>query len=255
MSYPLRVAVTVALALFGGAAAAARADAKREAATHLERATQLHGDGRLADALNELTVAYALDPVPDLLYAIAQIRVQLGDCANAIPFYERFLSTRPTKLAADAAREAITTCRDNPPPPAPPPPPEPEPVAPVIVAPVVDASPPPPPPSVESPRWYRDRTGLALIGGGVALAVGGAVTYSLARTSLDEAEHAASYGGYQDAVDRAHGERLAAGLLFAAGGVLTTIGVVHLWRHADDGPRIAMVPAGHGGVVTVGGRF
>lgn len=250
MWYPIRVAVT--LALLGAAAPVARADAKREAAAHLERATLLHGDGRLADALNELTVAYALDPVPDLLYAIAQIRVQLGDCASAIPFYERFLSTRPTKLAADAAREAITICRDAPPPP--PPPPETEPVAAVVVAPVVEP-PPPPPPSIAPRRWYRDRTGLALVGGGVALAVGGVVFYGLARASLDEAEHAATFAGYQDAVDRAHRERLGAGLLFAAGGVLTTIGVVHVWRDADDTPRIAMVPAGRGGLVTVGGRF
>src|SRR5262249_8558361 len=46
------------------------ADGKAEAKAHVERATAAHAAGRFADALEELTAAYGLDPQPELLFAI-----------------------------------------------------------------------------------------------------------------------------------------------------------------------------------------
>src|SRR5262245_2256399 len=103
--------------------ATALADAKTEAKEHIAKATELHGEGRFADALLELNTAYTLDPQPDLLYAIGQLNVKLGDCKQAVLFYKRYLKTKPEKRAAAATKEAIKTCKSHPPPAAPEPPP------------------------------------------------------------------------------------------------------------------------------------
>ena len=95
----------------------ALADPKLESKQHFEAATKAHKDGRFGDALTELMVAYALDPRPELIYAIAQIHVKLGQCPQAITFYERFLATNPKPEHAARAHQAIEVCKTNPPPP------------------------------------------------------------------------------------------------------------------------------------------
>src|SRR5262249_45076180 len=93
----------------------ASADPKAEARQHIERATKLHGEGKLAEALDALKTAYALDPLPELLYAMGQIHVGLGQCPQAITYYERYLTTKPDPGTANAAKEAIEACKTNPP--------------------------------------------------------------------------------------------------------------------------------------------
>ncbi|HSK03806.1 MAG TPA: hypothetical protein VK932_21280, partial [Kofleriaceae bacterium] len=132
----VRTALLVVLLVLAAAPGAARADAKAEARLRMERAAELHRDGKFAEALNELTVAYTLDPQPAMLYGIGQLHVALGDCVQAILFYERFLSTRPDPVPAAAASEAIETCRRDPDSLKDAPAPEPAP----------PAEPPPPPP-------------------------------------------------------------------------------------------------------------
>ena len=56
---------------------------------HVDAATVLHAHRHWQEALNELTLAYSLDPQPDLLYAMAQLQVKLGQCPIAITFYGR----------------------------------------------------------------------------------------------------------------------------------------------------------------------
>src|SRR5262245_53090659 len=106
--------VTALVALTGSRPA--HANPKREARQHVERATQHHKAGEFAEALEELETAYKLDPKPDLLYAIGQVHVKLGQCTEAIRFYERFLATRPARGAASLARQAIQVCKTAPPP-------------------------------------------------------------------------------------------------------------------------------------------
>src|SRR5687768_4618865 len=89
----------------------ALADPKAQAKDHIEKATTFHGEGKFKEALEQLTLAYALDPKPELLYAIGQVHVQLGNCTQAISFYERFLQSKPTAGPAAAAKEAIQTCK------------------------------------------------------------------------------------------------------------------------------------------------
>src|SRR5688500_8812680 len=95
------------------AAMLAQADAnpKQDAKEHIARATQLHKDGQFDEARVELEAAHALDPKPELLYALGQVHVKLGKCDRAITFYEQFLETRPKRGQAAAARQAIQVCK------------------------------------------------------------------------------------------------------------------------------------------------
>jgi tetratricopeptide (TPR) repeat protein len=92
------------------------ADSTTEAKQHFELASAAHKAGKFRDALNELMLAYALDPKPELLYAIAQVHVKLGECPQAITFYERFLASNPKPEFAARANAAINICKTNPPP-------------------------------------------------------------------------------------------------------------------------------------------
>jgi type IV secretory pathway VirB10-like protein len=138
----------LALLLVLAFATTASASPKTEAKQHIKKAMKLHGDGKLREALDELTLGYALDPQADVLYAIGQVHVQLGDCAQAISFYERFLSSKPAPKAnaQAAAREAIKVCKTNPPKP-----PEPK----VEAKPEVKSEPPPPEVKAEPPPETR----------------------------------------------------------------------------------------------------
>ncbi len=104
----LRALVIAALV---GSATTVLADAKTEAQLHIDRATTLHAEKKYAEASGELASAYALDPRPELLYALGQLQVALDHCDQAIVFYQRFLSTRPAAGPTAAATEAIKTCR------------------------------------------------------------------------------------------------------------------------------------------------
>jgi tetratricopeptide (TPR) repeat protein len=95
----------------------AAADPKVESKQHFDAASTAHKEGRFKDALTELMVAYALDPRPELLYAIGQIHVKLGQCPQAITFYQRFIDTKPKAEHAARAEKAIEICKTNPPPP------------------------------------------------------------------------------------------------------------------------------------------
>ena len=233
------------LALTAAVPGAAHADAKTEAEARLSRATELHRTGKLAEALSELTHAYALDPKPEMLYAIGQIQVQLGNCPQAILFYERFLSTNPGEVPADAATEAIETCKRDPGSVGPRP-------APAVV-------PLPPPPPREQPRWYTDKLGAALLGGGVVLGAAAIATYVSARGDLDEADAAPDHATHADRVDSAHGKRTVAVVLGVVGAGLTGVAA---WRYASvrragdrPAPAVGLAPLRGGGLVTWSGRF
>src|SRR5262245_57361803 len=109
----LRLAPPLVLLVLLAAPGTVRADAKVEAQTRFEHATKLYGERKFSEALSELTIAYSLDPRRDMLYAIGQMHVQLGNCQQAVLFYERFLSTKPDPVPAAAATEAIETCQNK----------------------------------------------------------------------------------------------------------------------------------------------
>src|SRR5262249_747385 len=108
--------VTRYLVLLALASASPRAfaDPKADAKQHIDKATAAHSAGHYNDALKELTLAYALDPNPELLFAIGQVHMKIGDCTAATTFYERFIATKPDAKEAAIAQKAITSCKDHP---------------------------------------------------------------------------------------------------------------------------------------------
>lgn len=249
-----RNALLLVLLAMAAAPRAAHADApKVEAQTRMEHATELYREGKYAEALNELTIAYTLDPRPDILYAIGQMHVQLGNCPQAILFYERFLSTKPDAVPAAAAAEAIETCKNKPDAvekPAVPTPPEQPPTP-------EKPPPPPPPPEAEHPAWYTDKLGAVLLGGGVVLGAAGIVTYTLALSDIEDAERASDYQAQADLVDSAHSKRTIAAVLGVAGLGLTGAAVTRylMVRRAGTQSTVGLAPAQGGGLVTWSGRF
>jgi tetratricopeptide (TPR) repeat protein len=225
---------------------------KKEAKKHIKAATQAHKQEKFDVALTELQAAYALDPQPDVLYAIGQVQVKLGNCPEAIMSYEQFLETTPAPEVADAANEAIRVCRDQLAAQQPPPqPPEanPQPVAP--------PSPPPPPPAPEGKAFYSDVVGDVLVVGGAVAVVTGVSLYVSARGTIDDAEAAPTYAEQQSLVDDAHSKRMYAVIAGSVGVVAIGVGV---WRFTRSGggaekPSVAVVPTTTGGLVTFAGRF
>ena len=251
------------------APATAFADAKSEAKAHIDKATSFHGDGKYKEALEELTLAYALDPRPELLYAIGQVHVQLGNCQQAISFYERFLGTKPAAGPAAAAKEAIETCKTSPPPEV-----TPDPVPEVKPDPVPERDPEPmpqgppqgngnvneTPPSTGGKPWYKDVIGDALVGGGVVAGVLGVVFYQQMNAKLDDSEDrskAPTIAAHNKLRDEAASKRTLA-IGFGVGGVaLIGAGIVR-YMLRDNGERtnkVAVTPTSDGGLITVMGRF
>jgi tetratricopeptide (TPR) repeat protein len=257
------------LFLLALAPSTAFADAKAEAKIHIDKATAFHGDGKFKQALDELTLAYALDPKPELLYAIGQVHVQLGNCTEAIAFYERFLTTKPAAGPTAAAKEAIQSCKSAAPPePKPDPKPDPVPDPKPDPEPVKDPEPPPnqPPPKPETPPstggspWYKDVIGDVLVSGGIVSGVLGVVFYTQMSAKLDDAEDRSKTTtiAEHDALrDEARSKRNLA-LGFGIGGVaLVGAGIVR-YMMRDNGERsskVAVTPTSDGGLITVMGRF
>jgi hypothetical protein len=224
---------------------------KKAAKKHIKAATDAHKQEKFDVALTELQAAYALDPQPDMLYAIGQVQVKLGNCPEAIMSYEQFLETTPAPEVADAANEAIRVCRDQLAAQQPvPPPPEtnPQPVAP---------PPPPPPPAAEGKAFYSDVLGDVLVVGGTVAVVTGVSLYVSARGTIDDAEGAPSYAEQQSLVDDAHSKRMYAVIAGSVGVVAIGVGVWRFTKGRRDPEKtsVAVVPTTTGGLVTFAGRF
>lgn len=279
----LAISLTVIAALVRVASADPEADAK----PHVEAAQRFYAAGKTAEALDELNIAYTINPTPTLLYAIAQAHVVLDQCDEAIKFYEQFLATHPKPGPAKLAHEAIDHCiaklgnpssstvaatstqpatpaveqpsHDQAPHEQPPaqqqPPvetaPEPPREQPAAVQPhePVDTGP-------ESKHWYKDPIADVLVGGGVAASVVGIVLYTQARGDLDDAQMAADYSAHHQAVEDARSKRTIAVVTGVSGVALLGAGIAYivLSRPSKDS-GVALAPAKGGAVVTWGGHF
>ena len=249
-----RLLVAISLAASVPRAFAGPAD---DAKPHVAHAMALYKDGKFLEALDELNVAYAFDPQPLLLYAIAQADVKLDRCPDAISFYQRFLDTKPPEGPAGAAREAIAHCHKLVAA-------QPKPVVvepkPVVVEPkpvVVEPSPEPTDTGVATPApWYANPIGDALVGGGVISGVVGILLYRAATSDLDQAESVKNYQASQSLVDSAHSKRTYGVVLGVGGLALVGAGVVYLVTHTHSKePAVAVAPTTGGGVVTWGRSF
>jgi tetratricopeptide (TPR) repeat protein len=233
----------------------ASADPRSEARPHIERASSLHAAGKYAEALKALTLAYALDPQPQLLYAIAQVHVKLGDCEGATTFYQRFLATNPEARQASVARQAIARCTLQAPPPErtvelkPAPPPSP---APARVEPDDDDEPAPPPPRPRGTDWI----GWSLFAGGVAAGAAGGYFYWSALGTIDDANRSTTYDRHGDGVRDAQTQAKISYALFGGAGLLVGAGLIHVLLH-DGGTEhaVAVLPERGGVLATWAARF
>jgi hypothetical protein len=231
---------------------AAAADAK------IASAKQHYAHAELGAALADLAEAYHLDARPDLLYAMAQIEVELNDCAGAVAHYKQYLSTNPPAKARDATAKAKAACEAK------------LGVTPTTTEPVKT---PPPPPKVivkEVPRpletverpFYKDGLGDGLAVSGVVVGGAGAVLYLLARKDIDSSETAATLGAHDQLVNEAHNLRTYAVIAGSVGGALA-VGAIIRWAAHGGGTEtrervsvtIAPSPDGTGWGFAALGRF
>jgi len=255
MKLLLAAAIAIALPL------SAHADNKAEAKKHLEAAAAAYKEKRWQDVLDAINKAYALDPKPELHFSLGQVYVKMGRCPDAIVAYEQFISSKPNADNVDVAKEAIAACKaaaivaPDLPPVEPPKDPEP----PKEPPPVEDLPPniqPPPKDAVSSDRWYQDKVGVALVGGGGVLVVAGLITYVLARGTLGDAEDAPTYNEQVDLYDSARGKRTIS-IVLTVGGLAA--GGVGAWWYLKQRPAeqrgVGFVPTHDGGLVTWSGGF
>jgi hypothetical protein len=241
---------------------AAAADAK------IKSATAHYTNAEMGAALADLAEAYHLDPRPDLLYAMAHIEVELGDCTGAVAHLKQYLGTNPTAAAREAAEKAKAACEqklgitnvapkadDKPATPVAPTPIEPQPVKPAEPATI----------TVERP-FYSDLLGDGLAIGGLVSGATGGVLYLMARKDIDSSETAATLQAHEDLVNKAHDLRTYAVIAGAVGGALV-IGAVVRWTmhgggtetrerdHDAVGFGVGPSPDGTGWGIAALGRF
>ena len=248
---------------------AAFAGKKTDAKVHIAKATKAHQDGRFNEARAELEAAYALDPQPDLLYAIGQVHAKLGNCSDAITYYKLFVAVQKDPDVAQAVDHAISACKPAPDPAKPSPPDTlPPPNAPLagrqVLPPREDPrgtapahkpprsagwarpatprsqplarSKPAPAPVLVTRRapWYQDKLGDGLMLGGIAATVVGLVEYRGALSALDAAEDRASTTSltrYHELIEDADTKRTTSIVLTGAGGTLIAAGVLRYVLH------------------------
>lgn len=232
------------------------ADNKADAQKQLEVAAAAYKEKRWQDVLDALNKAYALDPKPELHFSLGQVYVKMGRCPDAIVAYEQFVASKPSGDAAGMALEAIAACKasaivtPDPPP----------------VEPTLDPDPPPVDPSPVTPpavqarikdttRWYQDKVGVALVGGGTAATLIGITFYALAKGRLSDAEDAATYGEQQDLYDSAKRKRAVSVVFTLVGVAAIGAGVYYYSTKKPAGRGVALVPTRDGGLITWASPF
>ena len=235
------------------------------AAEHAKKAQAAYDVQSWATAIQEYQAAYQQEPKPEYLWGLAQAQRQSGDCAGAIKSYKAFKRNESVSTkAAEAAELQITKCeaeiekkeaeaakKANEQPAGAPPP-----AAGSAPAPAPAPAPPPPPPPSGPKPFYADVLGdVLLVGGVVAVGVGG---YFLLSGNSDMAASSKSptYKGYDSAVEDAEGKQTTGAIVLGAGGVLVGLAVVR-YLTMDHGtpsePKTGLV-VGPGSVGWVG-RF
>jgi tetratricopeptide (TPR) repeat protein len=106
----------VALIAFGGPAAAqtaahGRPGLKPAARARLQTGMKLYEQGHYDEAIAELREGLAIDPQPDILYALGQAERKKGDCGHAIEHYQSCLALVNDPAAAAAIKVQIERCQ------------------------------------------------------------------------------------------------------------------------------------------------
>jgi hypothetical protein len=193
-------------------------------------ATAHYKKAELGAALADLAEAYHLDPRPDLLYAMAHIEIELGDCAGAVAHYRQYLTTNPSAKGREAAEQGKAACEKKLGMSGTTAPTSGEPKSKSAPDRIDDRKATKGTPIVEVVKrpFYKDTLGDALAGGAVAAGVTGGVLYLFALHDTNKSETAGSLQEHDDLVARGKDLRTYAVVAGAIGGALA-IGAVVRW--------------------------
>ena len=98
----------LALALLSAGARSARcAPAETQTRAHFKQGAAFYAEGAYDRALAEYQAAYAILPLPDLLFNIGQAQRMRGSRKEAIESYRRFTAQKSEGAASDLARRYI----------------------------------------------------------------------------------------------------------------------------------------------------
>jgi tetratricopeptide (TPR) repeat protein len=96
---------------------ARRADADdattAKARVHLRAGIADYDEGRYAEAANEMEQAYALRPLPDLQYDLAQCYERLGRLEDAAKAYETYIGARSEAADREVVKKRIENLRER----------------------------------------------------------------------------------------------------------------------------------------------
>lgn len=227
-----------------GSARADDAEVDAQVDAHMQRGMERYGEREYEAAIAAFTAAYALEPRPEILFALGQAERLSGDCGSALIYYVRFLETDPEPRQREAAAEQRARCEDalisrpqgvDQVAAAPPPATSSEPAA----------EPPRPPPTPDVP-WHRNSAGVAFASGSAAAGLLGLWAWRTATGAEAQARSADDYRDYDRHIDRA---RHRSTLAWAAGGVSIGCALAAAWhfRHRAAPRTEASLVAGAGG--------
>lgn len=202
------------LALAVLAAGVARAEPSIEPPrSPVEELRDAYKRGDYVTVRKKLLELYALDPKPELLFALGQVELNLGHYQAAIDYYEKFIATQPSDDQIALAQQAIGAARmrlahpDQPPQ--------------VIVKQVPAPEHPP-----EEPRqWSIEDTGFAALGGAAVLVGVGLLYYA---HTLGE-DRGGTLSSYDMRVDQSRTTTWTGIGIAAAGAVVIAIPIVR-WQ-------------------------
>ncbi|HTM23455.1 MAG TPA: hypothetical protein VL172_23190, partial [Kofleriaceae bacterium] len=241
---------------------AADARAQNEPDDHLQRGLRYYTTQDYERAIEEFRAGFTLDPRREFLFALGQAERLSGDCGSAILYYQAFLRAQPAAAQADAAREQIQVChlllstekpkrralahdsidRDEPPP---------------LVRQRRALAPAPAPARIDdTPAWYSDVTGDALLGGGVVMLALGGGLWAASVSAASAADGAATYPEYDALIGRARTRRTLALTAGAAGTALVGAAIWRFrWGRGHHRAAVALSPGGGQVGLALGGDF
>jgi tetratricopeptide (TPR) repeat protein len=197
-------------------------------------------------AAASMNKAYALDPIPETLYALAQSERMAGDCNGAIKHYEKLLDTAKDDQTVNAVKANLELCyqssRGE------------QTKAEALDAKALERQ---NAPTIQIRTVYRteQRSNTLAIAfyaiGGVA--IGGAVTtFIVAQSASDDAKNATTLAQYNSLFDRAQTLRDTAYIAAGSGALLVGIAT---WRVLSGNKKsktsdVAVVPIAGGSMVS-----
>jgi tetratricopeptide (TPR) repeat protein len=195
-----------------------------------------------------LKQSYALDPKPDVLFALAQAERLGGHCPDAVTHYKKLLESISDLPTAKVVQNSLALC------------PQPEAEKPRPAEPPSRPEPPPPPRTITKTvvREVRhtDVVATTLAAGGMlGLGAGGGL-FLASRNSQDAADHARTLDDHERFTNRTATERMASFIAGGTGAVMIGVAVVRWARGGEaSSTEVTVAPTANGTMMVVSSRW